>query len=176
MQKYFVLLVMLISHDAFALELFGVAIENIDRVQLRQAIQNSGAEIVREAGDDNWYDIYNVSENFSQAKRLFVAYDKTSAKFAFAEYHFAYDFLKTMRLKLINKYGNPRVLYGLFESDKSYIWKVDGIDIKLTLDWQKNISRLVYSQAGNTNLLVQAYRQAQQTKLSTALQKGSAYY
>ncbi len=157
-------------------ELFGVVINNINRLELREAIRKSGAEVIREAGDDNWYDLYNMSLNFKQSKQLFVAYDKTNGDFAFAEYNLDYSYFNTMLNRLKGKYGKPTVRYGTFQSDAKFIWNVDGIDISLQQDWGKSISRLVYSQKEKLLAVQLAYRQTQAQKASKLLQLDASYY
>lgn len=166
----------MLPQSLMALELFGVTVNEINRVQLREAIRNTGAEVVREAGDDNWYDVYNMSVNFKQSKYLFIAYDKTTANFAFAEYHLPYDYLRSMLLRLKLKYGKPDIKYGSFESENRFLWLVDGINIELTQDWDKSITRLVYTQPATIVPLQQAYRQSESANLSKLLQVDGSYY
>lgn len=176
MRLILIFILWLPSYAVMSFELFGVAINNINRVELREAIRNSGAEVVREAGDDNWYDVYNMSLNFKQSKQLFVAYDKANGDLAFVEYHLSYDYFKTMLNRLKGKYGKPNVQYGTFQSDAKFIWNVDGIDISLQQDWSKSISRLVYSQKEKLLALQLAYRQTQAEKASKLLQLDASYY
>lgn len=176
MRRYIVLLLMFFSQDSAALNLFGVAIENIERDVLRNAIRDSGADVIREAGEENWYDIYDLSGNFPQAKRLYVAYDKASSTFAFAEYHLPYTFFNRMHLKLKNKYGDAEVRYGLYESDKHFVWQVDGIEIKLQQNWEKNVSELVYRHIQKTDLVAQAYWKEKLDKYTAKLQESIDYY
>ena len=159
-----------------AVELFGVKLNNINRQQLREAINNSGAEIIREAGDDNWFDIYNLSSQFAQCKQLFVGYDKTTATFAFAEYQLPYDYLPTMLKRLQAKYGAAEVRGGTFASDRKYQWLIDGVNITLQYDWSRNISRLVYSQQPNLQQLQQAYQQDQRDQARKKLDINANYF
>lgn len=166
----------LVSPAALAFDLFGVAIDNINRVQLREAINNSGAVVVREAGDDNWYDIYDLSASFIQSRQLFVAYEKAGGNFAFAEYHLPYAYLTEMLQRMQAKYGKPVLKYGQFESDTEYRWQIDNINIVLVQSWEKNITRLVYSRADNLQALQQAYQQDLQQKLTAAMGINDTYY
>jgi len=164
------------NFNVAAFELFGVTVNAIDRVKLREAIRNSGAEVVREAGDDNWYDVYDMTTNFKQSKRLYVAYEKANAQFAFAEYHLPYAYFDTMLTRLKFKYGKPAVKYGTFESDTKYQWLVDGINILLQLDWAKNVSRLQYTQNNNLAVLQQAYQQSRVKKFTDSLELNKSYF
>lgn len=159
-----------------AFELFGININETDRNKLRDVIRNSGANVVREAGDDNWYDIYDMSASFTQGKRLFVGYEKAAGKFAFAEYQLPFDYFNMMLLRLKAKYGEPKIRYGRYESDKQYLWQVDGIDISFRQEWAKNISRLVYSSAENLQALQQAYQQFNAGQFSESLKIKETYY
>ncbi|MDH5517925.1 MAG: hypothetical protein OEY36_08950 [Gammaproteobacteria bacterium] len=176
MQKYLLVIVLLLPAPLMAFELFGVNINQINRVDLRLAIRDSGAEVVREAGDDNWYDVYDMTSNFKQSKFLFVAYEKTTATFAFAEYHLPYDYFRSMLLRLTLKYGKPRVRYGNFESENRHYWTVDGIKIEITQNWNKNLTRLIYTQPEKLLPLQQAYRQEELLKLSKLLNVDGSYY
>lgn len=174
--QFLTMFLLSVSHSVLAFELFGVVINNINRLQLRDAIRNSGADVIREAGEDNVYDVYDMSAEFKQSKQLFVAYEKAGGSFAFAEYHLPYLYLNTMLTRLKLKYGKPKINYGAYESDTEYLWNVDGIDILLKQEWGKNISRLVYSQQQKLVLVQQAYKQDEETKLLKALELASSYF
>ena len=161
---------------ASALELFGVILTESNRIQLREAINKSGAEIIREAGDDNWFDIYNMNANFKESQQLFVGYDKNTAAFAFAEYQMKYHYLPKMLQRMQAKYGKARKKYGTFESDTRYTWQVNGIDIELSYDWNNNVSRLMYKQANNLQALQQAYRQDLRNKNLEKLNIDASYF
>jgi len=177
MQRIFLSLILLtMSSSLPAFELFGVNINETDRNKLRDVIRNSGANVVREAGDDNWYDIYDMSASFTQSKRLFVGYEKATGKFAFAEYQLPFDYFGMMLLRLKAKYGEPEVRYGRYESDKLYYWQIDGIDINFKQEWADNISRLIYSSAENLQALQQGYQQFNANKFSESLQIKETYY
>jgi len=172
----FTLLLLLLTKPLLAFELFGTNINNTDRDQLRGIIRNTGANVVREAGDDNWYDIYDMSAKFEQGKRLFVGYEKTAGRFAFAEYQLPYDYFDMMLLRLKAKYGEPVVRYGRYDSDKLYAWNIDGIDIRFTQDWNRNISQLVYSQPENLIALKQGYQQFKAGQFSESLKTKETYF
>jgi len=177
MQRIFLsLLLLMFSSSLPAFELFGTNINNTDRNKLRDVIRNSGANVVREAGDDNWYDIYDMSANFAQGKRLFVGYEKVAGKFAFAEYQLPFDYFNTMLLRLKAKYGEPKIRYGRYESDMQYVWQVDGIDINFKQEWAGNISRLIYSSAQSLQALQLGYQQFKAGKFSESLKVNESYY
>lgn len=176
MRLVLIFILLLSSQTVCAFELFGVAINNINRQQLREAIRNSGADVIREAGDDNWYDVYDMSLNFKQSKQLFVAYEKANGDFAFVEYHLPYSYFSTMLKRLKGKYGKPNIRYGTFQSDTKYSWNVDGIEIVLQQDWKQSLSRLVYSQKEKLALVQRAYRESKALKASKLLQLDASYY
>lgn len=176
MQKYLIVLVLMLPQQLLAFELFGVTINEISRLELRAAIRDTGAVVVREAGDENWYDVYDMSSNFKQSKFLFVAYEKTTASFAFAEYQLPYDYFRRMLARLKLKYGKPRVKYGSFESENRHFWVIDGINIELTQNWNKHTTRLVYTQPAKLAILQQAYQNDEMLKLSKLLNVDGSYY
>ncbi|MDH5425917.1 MAG: hypothetical protein OEY29_13060 [Gammaproteobacteria bacterium] len=170
------MLLLLVAHSAAAFELFGVVINTAQRQQIRDAIRNSGAEVIREAGEENLYDVYDMSAEFRQSKRLYVAYEKTAGGFAFAEYQLPYAYLNTMLKRLRLKYGQPKINYGTYESDTKYLWNVDGVDILLTQEWDKNISRLVYSQQQQLLQVQQLFRQTEEARQLKALELERSYF
>ena len=176
MRWFFIVFLTLLSHSVLALELFGVTVNNINREQLREAIRNTGAEVIREAGDDNWYDIYNMAVNFKQSKQLLVGYEKINGNLAFIEYHLPYQNLSSMLKRLQLKYGKETQEYGRFESDTRFVWNVDGIRIELSQNWEKNIGQLIYSQPASLEILQSSYQQAENEKLALQLNAESIYY
>jgi hypothetical protein len=176
MRVFIFSIILLLSPAVQALELFGVTVDNINRVQLREALGKVGAVIIREAGDDNWFDIYDVSAGFNPSKTLFVGYDKTSGNFAFAEYQLPFNYFTAMLQQMKFKYGKPVTKYGQYESDKRYIWQIGAIKVELLQDWHKNISRLVYTQEDNLQLLQSAYQQEQQQKFKVKMAVNNLYY
>lgn len=177
MRRLFLIICLLLQpFTAMAFDLFGVNINTTNRVAMREVIRNSGANVVREAGEDNWYDIYDMSATFKQSKRLFVGYDKATTRFAFAEYRLPYDYFKTMLRRLQAKYGEAKKQYGQFESDLKYIWVVDGINIELQQNWHQNHTRLLYSQPQNLLALKQAYQQSKLAAFNESLQTDEPYF
>lgn len=176
MRKLIFIYLLLTSSTVSAFELFGVTLNNINRVQLREAINNSGAEIIREAGDENWFDIYGMKANFKQSQKMFVGYNKANASFAFLEYHLPYHYLPTMLKRMQAKYGNSTRRYGTFQSDIKHQWLIDGIKIELSYDWHRNVSRLVYTQDDNLQALQQAYQQNLEQKRLEKLDINVSYF
>jgi len=177
MQRFLMILsLMLLPLSVQALDLFATNINNTDRAAFREVIRNTGAKVIREAGDDNWFDIYDMSAIFKQSKRFFVGYDKATGRFAFAEYQLSYDYFNTMLLRLQAKYGEAKITYGVFESDKKYGWVVDGINIELQQQWSKNRTRLSYNQPQNLLALQQAYRQFKAAAFAESLKTNEPYF
>jgi len=171
-----VLMFILVPLKVQALNLFATNINNTDRVAFREAIRNSGANVVREAGEDNWFDVYDMSASFKQSKRFFVGYDKASGRFAFAEHQLAYNYFSTMLLRLQAKYGEATKTFGKFDSDLKYSWVVDGITIELQQQWAKNNTRLSYIHPQNLQALQQAYRQFKSTVFAESLKTNESYF
>lgn len=110
-----------IAADQKTLELFGVALKNAPRDQLRQAFKQNGLRVTRE--DNNyWVDTYNAEGVLDGASQFQAGYVAASGKFAFAQYTFS-GFMDTQLVgKVINmvstKYGRPssqKGNYGLGE-------------------------------------------------------------
>ena len=51
----------MLPQAATALELFGVDLENTSRYELRSAVIQAGLLLISEAGEEEWYDIYDSS-------------------------------------------------------------------------------------------------------------------
>lgn len=167
---------LVVSFSSSGFELFGVNVATTNRSAFREVIRNSGAEVIREAGDDNWYDIYNLSATFKASRRLFVGYDKQTTRFAFAEYQLPYDYFNTMLLRLQAKYGQSKKQYGEFSSDTQHRWLIDGIDIVLQQDWHQNKTRLLYSLPPNLANLQKDYRQSKVEAFNKSLNIADNYF
>ncbi len=177
MQRFLVIMsLVLLPVSVQALDLFATNINNTDRVAFREVIRNTGANVIREAGEDNWFDVYDLSASFKQSKRFFVGYDKTSGRFAFAEHQLSYDYFSTMFLRLKAKYGEAKKTFGQFESDLKYSWVVDGITIELQQQWAKNHTRLSYIHPQNLQALQQAYDQFKATAFAESLKTDEPYF
>ena len=127
-----------------ALDLFGVALESSRRDQLREAARAVGLTLVREGGDDNWFDIYDSREALPGSRYCYLGFVKQSQAFAFVEYEFDGLDPKIMLDRLRGRYGEPQVIEGKYLSDRRYAWRRDGIDITLGADWRAYRTRLSY--------------------------------
>ncbi len=149
--KFLILLALLLpaSPGAIALELFGVSLESTNRDELREAAKQAGLALIREGGEDNWFDLYDSSTVLPGSKRFYLGFVKQDQRFAFAEYEFSG--LKTNRMlgELTRKYGAAEVRRGRFVSDRSYHWQRDGIQIDLVSDWSQYKTRLSYTHPAN---------------------------
>ena len=159
-----------------ALDLFATNINNTDRAAFREVIRNTGANVIREAGEENWFDVYDLSATFKQSKRFFVGYDKASGRFAFAEHQLPYDYFNTMFLRLQAKYGEANKTFGQFESELKYSWVVDGITIELQQQWAKNRTRLSYVHPQNLQALQRAYGQFKSAAFAESLKTNEPYF
>jgi len=43
-----------------ALELFGVSLTSTNRTELRSAVKAAGVRLIREGGENNWFDVYDI--------------------------------------------------------------------------------------------------------------------
>ncbi len=120
---------------ATALELFGVDLEATDRDALRAAVKQAGVELIREGGDDAWFDVYDSASVLPGSRRLYLGFVKADARFAFAEYEFVGLDAKPMLAALSGKYGKPETRGGRYLTDRSYRWQRDGVVIELVADW-----------------------------------------
>jgi len=134
---------------AAGLELFGVALETASSDELRAAAKEAGVVPIREAGEDDWFDIYDSSAVLPGTTRLYLGFVKQNQRFAFAEYEFTGLNPTQMLHNLSAKYGEAEVSRGRFMSDRSYRWQADGIEISLSSDWQNYRSRLSYIEPAN---------------------------
>lgn len=127
-----------------ALELFGVDLQSTSRDELRNAVKEAGVVLIREGGDDEWFDVYDSSPVLNGSSRLYLGFVKQNQQFAFAEYEFNGINPASMLRNLAGKYGTAKIRKGRYLSDRTYHWQLDGIDIQLTSDWQNYKLRLSY--------------------------------
>ena len=140
---------LLLASPATALELFGVQLESTARDELREAAKNAGLVLIREGGDENWFDLYDSSAVLEGSRRLYLGFVKKDQRFAFAEYEFLGFQHKRILQDLQRKYGPAEILGGRFVSDRRYRWYRDGIQIELGGDWQNYRTRLIYTNPQN---------------------------
>lgn len=150
-----------------ALELFGIELQNASRNQLRTAVKNSGVQLISEAGEGNFFDVYDSSEVFKSSTRLYLGFVKENNKFAFAEYEFNGLQNGPVLRQLIQKYGKATKSRGLYLSDSAWNWQIDSIQISLQTDWPAYKTRLIYQ---DTQAL-QQLRQEQAGFLAEASQQ-----
>lgn len=135
---------MSVSSNAIALELFGLDIEKSRQIELRNAAKQAGVKLIRESGDDIWFDSYDSSAVLPLSRRLYLGFVKQDKRFAFAEYEFV-GFGHAQILRSLNqKYGPPEIINGTYISDRKYRWNLDGIEIELNIDWSNFRTRLTY--------------------------------
>ena len=140
---------LMLAVPASALELFGVQLESTGRDELRAAAKNAGLVLIREGGEENWFDLYDSSTVLEGSRRLYLGFVKKDQSFAFAEYEFIGLRHKRILQDLKRKYGPAEVLSGRFVSDRRYRWILDGIRIELGGDWQNYRTRLIYTNPQN---------------------------
>ncbi len=133
-----------VAAPAAALELFGVDLEATDRDALRAAVKEAGVELIREGGDEAWFDIYDSAAVLPGSYRLYLGFVKADARFAFAEYEFVGLDAQPMLAELSAKYGTPEARGGRYLTDRRYRWQRDGVEIELAADWHRYRVRLSY--------------------------------
>ncbi len=125
----------LAAGPAAAVELFGVELESTDRDALRAAVKDAGVELIREGGDEAWFDVYDSAAVLPGSRRLYLGFVKADARFAFAEYEFVGLDARPMLAALSAKYGKPETRSGRYLTDRSYRWQRGGVEIELAADW-----------------------------------------
>lgn len=145
MKPRLLLFLLLAPFTAHAVELFGVSLSQSTQDQLRNAVKQAGAELVKEAGRDGFFDVYDSGKILPGSSRLYLGYVKKTGKFAFAEYEFNGLLKPGLVGQLEARYGKPELVKGRFFSDVTYRWKANDINIMLYADWLKYKTRLDYS-------------------------------
>jgi len=144
----------MLAPRAAALELFGVQLESAARDELRNAARGAGLVLIREGGEENWFDLYDSSAVLEGSRRFYLGFVKQDQRFAFAEYEFIGLQHKRILQNLTRKYGPAEVQGGRFASDHRYRWRRDGIQIELSSDWQNYRTRLIYTDPENMAALL----------------------
>ena len=137
-------LLLVIALPAYPARLFGIDLQDATRDQLRSAVKNSGVELIREGGQEAFFDIYDSSNLLPGSVQLYLGFVKQDQSFAFAEYAFNGLRQPVLLQKLIAKYGKAKVRQGEFMSDRSHFWQSGGITIALNYDWHNYQTRLTY--------------------------------
>ena len=123
------LLLTCLPAQVLALELFGVELETTSRDELRDAVKQAGVILIREGGDEEWFDVYDSSPVLDGSSRLYLGFVRQNQQFAFAEYEFSGIDSRPILHNLTGKYGAANVRTGKYISDKTYHWQLGGIQI-----------------------------------------------
>jgi hypothetical protein len=134
----------IVASLTYGAELLGVQLQSATLDQLRDAVKKSGALLIREGGENQWFDVYDSQNLLPGSTRMYLGYAKQSRQLAFVEYEFIGLQQPVMLSKLQIKYGNPKTQKGQYISDVRYRWRQDGIEIELAADWEKYRTRLSY--------------------------------
>ena len=138
------LVLLLFAPAVAAVELFGIDLAQATRDQLRGAVKNTGVRLVREAGDDEFFDTYEAQDLLPGARHLYLGFTKQDRRFAFAEYRFKGLEQPELLRRLKLKYGEPQPSRSQFMSDYHLRWRDGPIHISLYSDWGSYATRLVY--------------------------------
>ena len=167
--KFLILLPLIcFALSAHAVQLFGVDLQNANQQQLRTAVKNAGVKLISEAGDEDFFDVYDSTSVLAGSTHLYLGFVKKDKQFAFAEYAFSGLKQPFMVQKLEQKYGKAQVSTGRFQSDRRFSWQSNGISITLYTDWANYQTRLVYFKPDALTLLRQ---EQQQFKIGQVEQK-----
>ncbi len=153
--RLFLLPLLLLSLPASAVELFGVDLASAQRDSLRQAVRQAGAELISEAGDNDFFDAYRSDTLLTESRRLYLGFVKADGAFAFAEYEFPQLRNPRMLRKLTERYGPPERISGKFLSDTEYRWRQPPVEITLRQDWPAHALRLIYARPDQLQRLQQ---------------------
>ena len=145
MRRALFLLLIVSALPLHAAELFGVRLQDAKRDELRNALKNSGVELIREGGEGIFFDVYDSQQALAGSQHLYLGFVKQDRTFAFAEYSFNGRKQPLLLQKLIAKYGKPRQKPGKFLSDHAYSW--------LYNDWYNYQTRLTYFSADRLDQL-----------------------
>ena len=143
--RLFLLPLLLLALPASAVELFGVDLASAQRDTLRQAVRQAGAELISEAGDNDFFDAYRSDTLLADSRRLYLGFVKADGAFAFAEYEFPQLRNPRMLRKLTERYGPPERISGKFLTDTEYRWRQPPVEITLRQDWPAHALRLIYA-------------------------------
>jgi hypothetical protein len=132
----------------WAVSLFGINLAEATTDNLRNAAKLAGVVLIREGGQDNWFDSYDSSVVFPGSTFLYLGFIKKDKRLAFAEYEFSGRPQSRTLMLLSLKYGQPQVKSGKFLSDHKYQWNIDTVEINYYFDWHRNKTRLTYINPG----------------------------
>lgn len=168
------LLCLLFTTPALAVELFGVPLANANKGSLGIAARAAGATLL-DTGKPEVYELFDSSAVLSGSQRLYLGFDVQDNRFAFAEYHIAPLLHRHMLSKLKRKYGEPKVDKGRFISDQLYHWEKSGISINYQRQWGCRCSELRYTLAAKSTEIMKQHQQIQKQRQGKHLdsQQGS---
>jgi hypothetical protein len=159
-----------------AISLFGIDLAEATTDNLREAAKLAGVVLIREGGQDNWFDSYDSSAVFPGSTFLYLGFIKQDKRLAFAEYEFA-GRPQPRTLQLLNlKYGQPKIKSGKFLSDHEYQWNVDTVEIKFYFDWDQYKTRLSYINPGAIEKVRNEQRKYFESGLNGKGQQLNNYY
>jgi hypothetical protein len=142
-----------------ATTLFGVNLQRATKNEMRAAVRNSGARLIKEAGNECFYDEYASNKLLQNSSRLYLGYVKKDSQLAFVEYQLDGLQHPEMIQKLTRKYGKPETLRGKFQSDNRHQWLSGEVKILMYQDWAAYKTRLIYFLPQNLSALRQEYQQ-----------------
>ena len=145
---------LLFPSPVLALELYGIQLESASRDELRAAVKQAGALVIQEAGEADWFDVYDSSAIVEGSSKLFLGFVREDQRFAFAEYEFPGLNAAHLVNRLNARYGKADIRSGRYVSDRGYRWEKDGIQIQLENDWQNYKTRLSYIETENLARLI----------------------
>jgi hypothetical protein len=156
--------------------LFGVDFHQATRDEMRTAVRNSGAKLIKEAGSDGFYDEYGSNTLLPGSSKLYLGYVKKDNRLAFVEYQFEGFHHPQMIQKLTQKYGKPETHKGKFQSDSRYQWLSDGVKILMYQDWAAYKTRLLYFLPQNLSELRLEYQKYKASMASMKAKESDLVY
>jgi hypothetical protein len=156
--------------------LFGVDLQLATRDEMRTAVRNSGAKLIKEAGSDDFFDEYGSGSLLQGSSRLYLGYVKKDNRLAFVEYQLEGLHHPQMIQKLTIKYGKPETVSGKFFSDNRHQWLSDGVKILMYQDWAAYKTRLLYYLPQNLSDLRLEYQQFKASSSSTQVTDSDQVY
>ncbi len=156
--------------------LFGIDLQQATRDEMRTAVRNSGAKLIKEAGRDDFFDEYGSGSLLQGSSRLYLGYFKKDNRLAFVEYQLEGLHHPQMIQKLTIKYGKPETVRGRFYSDNRHQWLSDGVKILMYQDWAAYKTRLLYYLPQNLSDLRLEYQQFKASSSSTQVTDSDQVY
>jgi hypothetical protein len=170
------LLFMVFNSTYAATMLFGMDLHQATRGDMRTAVRNSGAKLIKEAGSDGFFDEYGSDKLLKGSSRLYLGYVKKDNRLAFVEYQLDGLHHPEIIQKLTRKYGKPETVKGKFYSDSRHQWLSDGVKILMYQDWAFYKTRLLYFLPKNLSDLRLEYQQFQASSSSAQITDSDQVY